>query len=91
LSKTGSQVVKALTVLKTPPPASPTYATLGLFSTTAMASTRPPMTAGPISRNFIDASAAMRGDCAGSEAANGAARRQNENRRALRMFPTFEN
>src|SRR5689334_13481779 len=51
LSKTGSQVVPLLVVFQTPPEATPTKTMLGLDSTTAKSSMRPPMTAGPISRN----------------------------------------
>src|SRR5215831_5068400 len=51
LSKTGSQVVPLLVVFQTPPEAVPTYTVSGLLSTTAKSSMRPPITAGPISRN----------------------------------------
>ena len=51
LSKTGSQVVPLFVVFHTPPEATPTYTMFGLLSTTAKSSMRPPMTAGPISRN----------------------------------------
>src|SRR6516225_1867100 len=51
LSKTGSQVVPLLVVFHTPPDAVPTYTIFGLLSTTAKSSMRPPITAGPISRN----------------------------------------
>src|SRR5690349_25081148 len=51
LSNPGSQVVPLLVVFQTPPEAVPTYTILGLLSTTAKSSMRPPMTAGPISRN----------------------------------------
>src|SRR5215469_753435 len=54
LSKTGSQVVPLLMVFQTPPEATPTKTILGLLSTTAKSSMRPPMTAGPISRNSSD-------------------------------------
>src|SRR5581483_571649 len=51
-SKTGSQVVPLLTVFQTPPPADPTYIIRGLLSTTAKASTRPPIIAGPMVRHL---------------------------------------
>src|SRR6266581_6984165 len=51
LSNTGSQVVPLFVVFHTPPDAVPTYTMLGLLSTTAKSSMRPPITAGPISRN----------------------------------------
>src|SRR5690242_5595432 len=51
LSKTGSQVVPLFVVFQTPPEAVPTYTIFGLLSTTAKSSMRPPITAGPISRN----------------------------------------
>src|SRR4029077_5847855 len=51
LSKTGSPVVPLLVVFQTPPEAVPTYTMLGLLSTTAKSSMRPPIVAGPISRN----------------------------------------
>src|SRR5579859_779064 len=51
LSNTGSQVVPLFVVFQTPPDAVPTYTMLGLLSTTAKSSMRPPITAGPISRN----------------------------------------
>src|SRR5437588_12244482 len=51
LSKIGSQVVPLLVVFHTPPEAVPTYTMFGLLSTTAKSSMRPPMVAGPISRN----------------------------------------
>src|SRR5262249_8564142 len=51
LSKTGSQLVPLFVVFQTPPEAVPTYTMLGLPSTTAKSSMRPPITAGPISRN----------------------------------------
>src|SRR5215467_11482737 len=54
LSKTGSQVVPLLVVFQTPPEATPTNTMLGLDSTTAKSSMRPPMVAGPISRNSSD-------------------------------------
>ncbi len=50
-SKTGSQVVPLFVVFHTPPEAAPTYTMFGLPSTTAKSSMRPPMTAGPSSRN----------------------------------------
>src|SRR5690349_8082971 len=59
LSKTGSQVVPLLTVFQTPPEATPTKTTLGLDSTTAKSSMRPPMMAGPISRNSRDLNFSM--------------------------------
>src|SRR5580704_991808 len=52
LSKMGCHVVKALVVFHRPPPARPTYTILGSRSTTATSSARPPIIAGPISRNF---------------------------------------
>src|SRR2546426_1723081 len=51
LSKIGSHVVPLLVVFQTPPEAVPTYTMFGLLSTTAKSSMRPPMVAGPISRN----------------------------------------
>src|SRR5579864_4338609 len=51
LSNTGSQVVPLFVVFHTPPDATPTNTILGLLSTTAKSSMRPPITAGPISRN----------------------------------------
>src|SRR5215475_5348840 len=51
-SKMGSHVVPLLTVFHTPPPADPTYIVVGLLSTTAKASMRPPMIAGPIVRHL---------------------------------------
>src|SRR6202030_582855 len=51
LSNTGVHVVPLLVVFHTPPAATPTKTMLGLLSTTAKSSMRPPITAGPISRN----------------------------------------
>src|SRR5580693_2272855 len=51
LSNTGSQVVPLFVVFHTPPDAVPTYTMFGLLSTTPKSSMRPPITAGPISRN----------------------------------------
>src|SRR6516165_1835493 len=51
LSNTGCQVVPLFVDFQTPPDAAPTNTTLGLLSTTAKSSMRPPITAGPISRN----------------------------------------
>src|SRR5713226_9024375 len=51
LSKIGSHVVPLFVVFQTPPDAVPTYTTFGLLSTTAKSSMRPPIVAGPISRN----------------------------------------
>src|SRR5713226_3530103 len=51
LSKIGSQVVPLFVVFQTPPAAVPTYTMFGLLSTTAKSSMRPPIVAGPISRN----------------------------------------
>src|SRR5216683_7901055 len=51
LSKIGSQVVPLFVVFQTPPEAVPTYTMFGLLSTTAKSSMRPPIVAGPISRN----------------------------------------
>src|SRR6267378_173035 len=51
LSNTGSHVVPLLVVFQTPPEAVPTYTMFGLLSTTAKSSMRPPIVAGPISRN----------------------------------------
>src|SRR5437660_5494250 len=51
LSNMGSQVVPLLVVFQTPPDAVPTYTMFGLLSTTAKSSIRPPIVAGPISRN----------------------------------------
>src|ERR1700675_690199 len=51
LSNTGSHVVPVFVVFQTPPEALPTYTMFGLLSTTPKSSIRPPITAGPISRN----------------------------------------
>src|ERR1700730_5432097 len=51
LSNTGCQVVPLFVVFHTPPKATPANTIFGLLSTTAKSSTRPPITAGPISRN----------------------------------------
>src|SRR6266851_6272362 len=51
LSNIGSQVVPLFVVFHTPPEAAPTYTMLGLLSTTAKSSIRPPIVAGPSSRN----------------------------------------
>src|SRR5713226_6418186 len=51
LSNTGSHVVPLLVVFHTPPEATPTNTMFGLLSTTAKSSMRPPITAGPSSRN----------------------------------------
>src|SRR5271167_2976424 len=51
LSNTGSHVVPLFVVFQTPPDATPTNTMFGLFSTTAKSSIRPPIVAGPISRN----------------------------------------
>src|SRR6266481_7559818 len=51
LSNTGVHVVPLLVVFQTPPAATPTNTMFGLLSTTAKSSIRPPITAGPISRN----------------------------------------
>src|SRR6266404_106559 len=51
LSKTGSHVVPLFVVFHTPPDATPANTMFGLLSTTAKSSMRPPMIAGPISRN----------------------------------------
>src|SRR6266576_707208 len=51
LSNIGSHVVPLLVVFHTPPEAVPTYTMFGLLSTTAKSSMRPPIVAGPISRN----------------------------------------
>src|SRR5882672_3935091 len=61
LSKTGVHVVPLLVVFQTPPAATPTNTTFGLLSTTAKSSIRPPITAGPISRNsrFLSLSTAL--------------------------------
>src|ERR1041385_3387916 len=59
LSKTGSQVVPLLVVFQTPPDATPTYTIFGLLSTAAKSSMRPPITAGPISRNSRDLNLSM--------------------------------
>src|SRR5437016_14341589 len=50
-SNIGSHVVPLLVVFQTPPEAVPTYTVFGLLSTTAKSSVRPPIVAGPISRN----------------------------------------
>src|SRR5260370_34270830 len=59
LSNIGSHVVPLLVVFHTPPEAVPTYTVFGLLSTTAKSSMRPPIVAGPISRNsrFLNLSA----------------------------------
>src|ERR1700676_940393 len=61
LSNTGRKVVPLLVVFQTPPEATPIYTMLGLLSTTATSSMRPPNTAGPISRNsrFLSASVVL--------------------------------
>src|SRR5882724_12935376 len=51
LSNIGSHVVPLLVVFQTPPEAVPTYTMFGLLSTTAKSSIRPPIVAGPSSRN----------------------------------------
>src|ERR1700719_5017573 len=51
LSNTGCHVVPLFVVFHTPPDATPTNTIFGLLSTTAKSSMRPPITAGPISRN----------------------------------------
>src|SRR5260370_14688866 len=51
LSNIGSHVVPLFVVFHTPPDAVPTYTMFGLLSTTAQSSMRPPIVAGPISRN----------------------------------------
>src|ERR1700732_4443432 len=51
LSNTGSHVVPLFVVFQTPPEAVPAYTMFGLLSTTPKSSIRPPITAGPISRN----------------------------------------
>src|SRR5229473_1190398 len=51
LSNTGCHVVPLFVVFHTPPEATPTNTIFGLLSTTAKSSMRPPITAGPISRN----------------------------------------
>src|SRR6202165_22549 len=51
LSNIGSHVVPLFVVFHTPPEAVPTYTMFGLLSTTAKSSMRPPIVAGPISRN----------------------------------------
>src|SRR5437660_4282638 len=50
-SNIGSHVVPLLVVFQTPHEAVPTYKVFGLLSTTAKSSMRPPIVAGPISRN----------------------------------------
>src|SRR5262249_54638044 len=70
LSKTGSQVVPLLVVFQTPPEATPTNTMLGLDSTTAKSSMRPPMTAGPISRNSRDLNLSINEEAAGAVAAD---------------------
>src|SRR5882762_4624022 len=59
LSNTGSHVVPLFVVFHTPPEAVPTYTMFGLLSTTVKSSMRPPIVAGPISRNsrFLNLSA----------------------------------
>src|ERR1700740_864418 len=51
LSKTGSHVLPLFVVFQTPPEATPTKTMFGFVSTTAKSSIRPPIIAGPISRN----------------------------------------
>src|SRR5260370_9651089 len=51
LSNTGSHVVPLFVVFHTPPDATPTNTMFGLLSTTAKSSMRPPIVAGPSSRN----------------------------------------
>src|SRR5882762_8433250 len=51
LSNIGSQVVPLFVLFHMPPEAVPTYTMFGLLSTTAKSSMRPPIVAGPISRN----------------------------------------
>src|SRR6202521_4458593 len=51
LSNMGSHVVPLFVVFHTPPDAVPTNTMFGLLSTTAKSSMRPPIVAGPISRN----------------------------------------
>src|ERR1700726_2953450 len=51
LSNTAAHVVPLFVVFHTPPEATPTNTMFGLLSTTAKSSMRPPITAGPISRN----------------------------------------
>src|SRR5436309_13256559 len=50
-SKTGAQVVPALTVFQTPPEAAATYQVVGVRGSTATSTIRPPTTAGPMLRN----------------------------------------
>src|SRR5216683_8100069 len=59
LSNTDSHDVPLFVVFQTPPDAVPTYTMFGLLSTTAKSSMRPPIVAGPISRNsrFLNLSA----------------------------------
>src|SRR5579863_9189937 len=64
LSNTGSHVVPLFVVFHTPPDAVPTYTMFGLFSTTPKSSIRPPITAGPISRNSRFFSLSVAFDCA---------------------------
>src|SRR5580704_15883864 len=61
LSNTGSHVVPLFVVFQTPPDAVPAYTMFGLLSTTPKSSMRPPITAGPISRNskFFSLSAGL--------------------------------
>src|SRR5215469_1379627 len=73
LSKTGSQVVPLLVVFQTPPEATPTKTILGLDSTTAKSSMRPPMMAGPISRNSSDLNLSIGDGVAAAGFADGAA------------------
>src|SRR5882757_6877198 len=51
LSNIGSQVVPLFVVFHTPPEAVPTYSMFGVLSTTEKSSIRPPIVAGPSSRN----------------------------------------
>src|SRR5580692_2867602 len=63
LSNTGSHVVPLFVVFHTPPDAVPTYTMFGLLSTTPKSSMRPPITAGPISRNSKFFSLSVTIDC----------------------------
>src|SRR5260370_32792742 len=79
----GCQVLPPWTVLKIPPAAEPTYMMRGSDSTTARSSTRPPMVAGPMLRNFRFFRTASCAVCAMALPVNRA-----NNRRVLAKFMT---
>src|SRR5580704_5606105 len=73
LSKTGSHVVPLLVLFQTPPEATPTNTMLGFDSTTAKSSMRPPITAGPSSRNLSPLNLSADDEEAGAPGVSGAA------------------